>query len=450
MSSELFSNLIGRAHTLIAEHNIPGAAVGVWHDGATAAAGVGVTSVANPLPVTAETRFQIGSITKTVVATATMRLVEQGALDLDAPLRTYIPGLRLRDPEAQERATLRTVFTHTGGWVGDFFDDLGWGDDALRRMVDERMPAVPQEHPFGALFSYNNAGYYLAGRAIERVSGRTFEEAIAELALRPLGMASSAFFPWDVMLHRFAAGHIQREGGPTVADPWPLGRASHPPGGIVSTVGDLLRYAQAHVGDPLLLAPESQARMQEVQVSTIGDYEQMCVTWFTNRLSDGAPVFRHGGGTNGQIAGFWVVPARRFALAVLTNASNGGILARELYLQAIGDYLGLADPEPPPVALPAERLQAATGRYTSALADAVVELRDGELLLQQLPKGGFPRPDSPPGPTPLPAPLRFTDERCVVVPAGPFQGARGEFGGWESGRPAWLRFGARARRRAEA
>lgn len=450
MNSDTFSRLISRANALIADHKIPGAAIGVWHDGVLEEAGVGVTSVTHPLAVTADTRFQIGSITKTIVATATMRLVEQGTLELDTPLHRAIPGLRLSDPEAQERATLRTVFTHTGGWVGDFFDELGWGDDALRRMVEERMPTVPQEHPFGALFSYNNAGYYLAGRALELATGKPFEETIGELVLAPLGMAYSRFFPWEVMLHRFAVGHIQRDAGPDVADPWPIGRASHPPGGVVSTVGDLLRYAQAHVGDTLLISNESQEHMQTPQVSTLGDYEQMCLTWFTNALSDGTRVIRHGGGTNGQIAGFWIVPDRRFALAVLTNASNGGLLARELFLQAIGDYLGLADSDPAPAAAPPERLEALTGRYAGALADAEVALAGGALTLSVFPKGGFPRPDSPPGPTPPPVPLALYSDTCAIVTEGGFTGARGEFGGWDGGRPTWLRFGARARRRVLA
>jgi CubicO group peptidase (beta-lactamase class C family) len=451
MSSSTFTRLVERAAALCAEHTIPGVALAVWHDGAVEEAGVGVTSAAHPLPVTADTRFQIGSITKTVVATAVMHLVEQGRLDLDAPLRAVLPGLRLADPEAQERATLRHVFSHTGGWVGDYFDDLGWGDDALRRLVEERMPTLPQEHPFGELFSYNNAGYYLAGRAVEQVTGQTFEAAMADLVLGPLGMARSGFFPWEVMLHRFAVGHIQRAAGPDVADPWPLSRVTNPPGGIVSTVGDLLRYAQAHVGDPLLISAESQARMREPQASALGDDEQVCVTWFTNLLDDGATrVYRHGGGTNGQTAGFWVVPARRFAVAVLTNASNGPLLYRELYLQALRDYLGLDERDPAPTTLAPERLAAMTGRYAGALADNVVELRDGALALQVFPNGGFPLPSSPPTPTPPPAPLSFYSDTCALVTEGAFKGSRAEFGGWSKGRPAWLRFGSRARRRADA
>jgi hypothetical protein len=214
-------------------------------------------------------------------------------------------------------------------------------------------------------------------------------------------------------------------------------------------VDDLLRYAQAHLGDALLLSTESQTCMQEPQASVVADDERICLTWFTNALSDGTRVIRHSGGTNGQIAGFWIVPARRFALAVLTNAGNGGMLTRELYLQAVRDYLGLDDGAPAPIDVPPERLEAVTGRYTGALQDLVVELGERGLIARAIPKGGFPHADSPPPPAPAPAPFAFYSESCVVVTEGGFKGARGEFGGWQNGRPAWLRFGARARLRSE-
>lgn len=449
MSSDSFRRLVARAEALIAEHKIPGAAFAVLHEGQIEEAGVGVTSLPNPLPVTPDTRFQIGSITKTMLGSAVMRLVEQGRLELDRPLREYMPGLRLRDQEARERASMRHILTHTGGWLGDYFDDLGAGDDALRRMVEERMPELPQELPLGAAFSYNNAGYYLAGRVIELITGRRFEDAMAELVFAPLAMERSHFFPEDVMLHRFAAGHIQREAGPELAVPWQLGRAAHPAGGVISAVGDLLRYARAHFpGESPLLAAESRAQMQAPQASAVGEYEHVGLTWFMRDLG-GARALRHGGGTNGQIADLWIVPERGFALAVLTNASNGGLLARPIFLQAIGDYLGLDDPDPAPVAAPAERLRAVTGRYVGALGDGVVELGDEGLVLKVVPKGGFPRPDSPPAPAPPPTPIAFYNDSCVIATAGPLQSSRGEFGGWERGRPGWFRFGGRARLRED-
>src|SRR3954454_19662715 len=108
---------------------VPGAAVGILYDGVEYTAGVGITNINHPLPVDSDTLFQIASISKTFTATTTMRLVEQGKLDLDTPLKTYLPGLKLSDPEVTEKATLRHVFTHRGGWTGDFFGDFGRGDD---------------------------------------------------------------------------------------------------------------------------------------------------------------------------------------------------------------------------------------------------------------------------------------------------------------------------------
>src|SRR5436190_24197434 len=137
------------------ELSIPGAALGLLFDGEEETTGLGVTSMENPLDVTPATLFQIGSIGKTFTATAVMRLVEQGQVDLDEPVRTYLPDLGLADGEVASKVTIRHLLTHTSGWVGDYFDDLGWGDDALARMV-EKLADLPQLTPLGEVWAYNN------------------------------------------------------------------------------------------------------------------------------------------------------------------------------------------------------------------------------------------------------------------------------------------------------
>ncbi|NIP34966.1 MAG: serine hydrolase, partial [Thermoplasmata archaeon] len=101
------------------EFHVPGVAVGVLHGDETFTEGLGVTNVDHPIAVDETTLFQIGSITKTFVGTLAMRLVETGKLELDAPIRTYLPDFRVLDEEASEKATMRHLFTHTAGWVGD-------------------------------------------------------------------------------------------------------------------------------------------------------------------------------------------------------------------------------------------------------------------------------------------------------------------------------------------
>ncbi len=134
------------------EKGIPGVAVGIVHEGGTAAAGFGVTNVDHPSSVTDETLFQIDSITKTFTATAIMRLVEMRKLKLDATVRTYLPGFKVADESAASQATIGHLLTHMGGWVGDFFHDTGWGDDALPRYM-VHMADLEQLAPIGTVWS---------------------------------------------------------------------------------------------------------------------------------------------------------------------------------------------------------------------------------------------------------------------------------------------------------
>ena len=127
-----FETLCEAAEELLERSGVPGASIGVEHDGAEDAAGFGATSIEHPLEVDAETLFQIGSITKTVTGTLALQLVEKGELDLDAPIRRYLPALRLADDDVAERVTMRHLLTHTGGWFGDYFAGGFPAEDVLR------------------------------------------------------------------------------------------------------------------------------------------------------------------------------------------------------------------------------------------------------------------------------------------------------------------------------
>ncbi|HTP09807.1 MAG TPA: serine hydrolase domain-containing protein, partial [Anaerolineae bacterium] len=161
----LFENLSTEITAGMQRIPIPGLAVGVWHDGVEQTAGFGVTSVENPLPVTPDTLFQVGSISKTFTATALMMLREAGKIDLDTPVRAYLPDFRLSDEDVAARVTIRHLLTHTGGWLGDYFNDFGFGDDAQIKMLNE-IAKLPQFTPLGEVWSYCNTGFNIAGRLI--------------------------------------------------------------------------------------------------------------------------------------------------------------------------------------------------------------------------------------------------------------------------------------------
>src|SRR3954466_1164870 len=153
----------------------------------------GVTNINHPLPVDEGTLFQFGSTGKTFTATALVRLAEKGKLDLDATVRTYIPELTLTDEDVAAKVTVLQLLNHTAGWMGDVFEDTGDGDDALEKYV-AYMATLPQVTPLGASVSYNNASLSLAGHVIARVHGTTYEQAVRELVLEPLGLTRTFGF----------------------------------------------------------------------------------------------------------------------------------------------------------------------------------------------------------------------------------------------------------------
>ncbi|HUQ40938.1 MAG TPA: serine hydrolase domain-containing protein, partial [Candidatus Limnocylindrales bacterium] len=161
-------------------YRVPGIAVGIWNDGKEELGGWGKTNIDHPLDVTPDTLFQIASITKTITATVVMRLVEQGKIELGAPVRTYIPEFRLKDEHAASRATVKHLLTHTGGWLGDSFRDFGGGSDALAKYV-EAMVELEQLTPLGEIWHYSNSSFTVLGRLIEIVTGKSYEDATREL-----------------------------------------------------------------------------------------------------------------------------------------------------------------------------------------------------------------------------------------------------------------------------
>jgi len=181
---------------------IPGVAVAVWAGGQEYVKGYGVTNVDHPVPVDGDTIFRIGSTTRTFTGTTMMRLVEQGKVDLDSPVRRYIPDFAVADASVSATVTVRQLLNHTSGWNGDDEQDFGRGDDALARYVNS-LKRLPQLTAPGSVFAYNNSGLVLAGRIIELVTGTTYESAVQTQVLDP----SAGPHP---LSNRHSSGHWTR------------------------------------------------------------------------------------------------------------------------------------------------------------------------------------------------------------------------------------------------
>ena len=132
MSQLMLSDFV---ETASKKFNIPGVAVGVWADGKEISACHGVTSVDNALPIDQDTLFIIASVTKTFTATTLMRLVAEGKVELNAPVRRYVPEFRLNDQQAADKITVLNLLNHSSGLDWRVNADTGEGDDALERYV---------------------------------------------------------------------------------------------------------------------------------------------------------------------------------------------------------------------------------------------------------------------------------------------------------------------------
>lgn len=427
------------------ELGVPGVALGIFHEGKTVTRGFGVTNVENPLPVTDQTLFQLGSISKTFTGTLVMRLVESGKLKLDAPVRTYIPGFRVRDEAASRQATVLTTLTHMGGWEGDLFIDTGAGEDALKLAVDQ-MSESEQIAPVDSVWSYNNAGFYVAGRLVEIATGKSYETALKEMLLEPAGLENTFIFPADVMTKRYAVGH----GGPPdklrVLQPWHLPRGLHAVGGVIADVRDLLKYGRLHLGDgasekgsPVLSAKAMQ-QMQASQLTKHGMDDEMAITWHVSN-EGGLRQVSHGGATVGQQALLLLVPERQLAIALLTNSGRGGVLNREVSRAVIKEYLNVTISDPAPIDAPAAELAQYVGLYTRPQADVRVTQDGDKLMIQTITKRGFPTRSTPVPPAGPPSAFKLYAKDRLIGIDGPGKGSRAEIIRKQDGSIGWIRMG---------
>ncbi|MET8872766.1 serine hydrolase domain-containing protein [Nocardia sp. NPDC004604] len=432
-----------------AELGLPGVAVGVLADGREDFACHGVTSVDNPLPVDRDTMFVVGSVSKTFTATALMRLVAEGRVELDAPVRRYVPEFAPTDAAADEITVLR-LLNHTAGLEWKLGVDTGEGDDALARHAAKLAESPLISEP-GARASYSQAGFNLAGRIVENVTGSTFERAVASLLFEPLGLGHSCYGVNEVMTRRFAVGHnADADGVIAVARQWKDNRANNPGGGVATSVSDLLRWARFHLGDgrteegERVLPTELLHRMREHTVelrgSTLGDAFGIC--WFLREV-DGVATIGHGGSGNGQFADLLIVPERNFAVAVTSNAGPdaGLMFNRTLVNWVLEHYLGVVEPDPEPLPYDAVRAAEIAGYYENEMMRLTLDA-DGAVLtigcaikpeVRAAADTEMP-PDLPPAVLGL---LPGDTDEYIVIEGG-LQGQRGFFTRDESGAVAGI------------
>lgn len=341
-----------RLDAFAAPESLPGLTLGILSDGEVHTFASGVLNLATGVQTTPDSVFQVGSVTKAHTATLLLMLADDGLLDLDAPLISTLPELAWGDASAREVVTTRHLLTHTSGIDGDHFLDLGRGEDVLERYV-ATCGGLAQVFAPGAAWSYSNTGFAIAGRLIEKLTGLTYDQALEERLLRPLGMTRSCTLPEEALRHRAAFGHVPGsdalELAPTVATPRTMG----PAGGVAASATDVLALARLYLdggvgpdaGRLLTAAAAEHAFTAQVHVPD----PSLADAWgvgFMLRTWDGARIVGHDGGTVGQGASLRILPDHGVAVVVLGNGPGLGTAMDDLIRAAVQELCGI-QPSPP-------------------------------------------------------------------------------------------------------
>lgn len=373
---------------LVDKHGVPGAQVAVLVDGDVVDAAAGVLNTATGVSATTDAVFQVGSITKVWTATLVAQLVNEGLLDLDRPLREYLPEFRVADEAASAMVTSRQLLCHTAGFEGDLFTDTGSNDDAIEKYV-ATLADVAQLSPPGEQFSYCNSGYVVLGRLVEVLRGKPFNTVLRERLITPLGLEHVATNIGEAILERPAVGHVYVAPGCPVrpAPVWSLVASNAPAGSMLAMrARSLLGFVQMHLSDT------SVAMMRQPQVVLPDLVEWTRERWGLGwMLLDypGGTVIGHDGGTLGQSAFLRVVPEAGVAVALLTNGGDVFPMFRAVFGHLLAELAGVKLPtlpvppaDPPPV--DADRV---SGTYRATMFDQKLSVdAEGRAWLRTVPR----------------------------------------------------------------
>ena len=391
------ANWTARLNELASRAQVPGATLGIWSDGQEILAAHGVLNSATGVPVTTDSLFQVGSITKIWTATMIMQLIDEGLLSLDTAVSQVLPGVRLGASDVGAQVTVRHLLTHTSGIDGDIFTDTGRGDECIQRYVDE-LSGAPSVFAPGAAYSYCNSGYVLLGRIIEVLDGQSWDESLRQRLIRPLPVAQTVTLPEEAILHRAAVGH-HRCGTPVHV--WGLPRSIGPAGLITATASDLLTFARLHLGggvtaDGMRLLSEASVAAMQAPYASIPEFSApgaaIGLGWRLSRWDD-RTMIGHDGDTVGQSAYLRIDPVAGAAACLLTNSAESESLYREVFGEVFGALTGVTVP-PPPHPAPAGTggdadLERYAGRYERTSRRLDVSVRNGQLRIMLIMTGNL-------------------------------------------------------------
>lgn len=336
------------------ETGVPGAGIALVRIGGVEwAGGVGDADRDARTPVTADTHFRAGSISKTFVASALVQMYEDGEIDLNTPVAELAPEIKIDNAwMIEEPVRLIHLLEHTAGFDDMHFNELYNVSHPADLPLVEVLKLNPASRVVrwkpGTRMSYSNPGYAIAGHVIEKVTGQKYEDRIAQEIFKPIGMNGSSFYltPED---HGVLAKGYDERNGPPVSYPQIYLR---PAGNLHTTAADLGKFVQVllnwgEMPEDLVIDPEYLSNMEHPR-TTLASRAGLRNGYGTGLAStsvDGYPLIGHNGGIMGFASTFAYSTSRDVGYVVLLNATFAPDALRRISRLAIR-YLK-ADVEPP-------------------------------------------------------------------------------------------------------
>jgi CubicO group peptidase (beta-lactamase class C family) len=385
-AQDRFANLSAAIADELDRTKTPGAIVEVIdHDQVVFLKAFGAANVETGQLMTPDMTFPLASMTKMYTATTLLSLVEEGKVDLQAPISKYLDGL----PPKLGTVTVHQLMSHTAGFADNAgISNRGYDDSTIDEQIRGYTDAIFFTDP-GVVFSYANQGFNLAGAVIAHATGRRYSQVVQERVFTPLGMARSTFslatavtYPFP-QTHGGASGQAATVIRPIAAlAPWPVG-------GMFSTMADLSRYAVMFMNDGVLegkqVVPAAVVRKlstPNAPVHSQVEGGQYCYGLETVQWR-GVRLVQHGGTLAGSATDFVMAPAQHAAVIVFANRQSHLTTTVDKALESV---LKL-DPQPSaPATVPLTDAEADeyVGRYSQGAGGGqeVVRLPEGGIAFR--------------------------------------------------------------------
>lgn len=360
----------------------PGASVIVVQDGRTLLRkGYGMANLEQGVPITPESVFEVGSVTKQFTATSILMLQERGRLSVQDDITKYLTDF----PTQGKKVTIENLLTHTSG-IPSYTGMKEWAPTMREDLPLEKLIAFFKGKPFdfepGTKWDYDNSGYVLLGAIIEKVSGKSYERFVEDEIFKPLGMTHSSYGSWsDIVPHR-AAGYDGEEGH-FVNTSYISMTQPYAAGALMSTVDDLALWDKA-LSAGTLVKTAAMERMFTPYTLASGASTRYGYGWTLHELA-GKKVIEHGGDINGFSCDVLRVPEAKILVVVLTNNPDAAMRPDGVTHRIASTLLGVPDLDRK-IRLTAKALDEYSGVYRTGDTIRYVS-RGGDKLFIQRPGG---------------------------------------------------------------